>query len=396
MEFSSRIPTDWTPSPWSQAMEAVRLEAKAGGPRLCDLTVSTPLAAGISWDGAALAAVLSQDQGWMGWSPDARGPLAARLAIAAYEARKGGDCTAEELLLVASTSEAYSLIFRTLCSPGQGVLVPRPGYPLLDVLADLDQLQCHGYSLQLEDGRWNVAWDSLEDSPSNCRVVLVVNPNNPTGSMLDRSAWLRLASFCEARGMALVVDEVFCDHPLQHVEPVPWRELAARIPVFRLNGLSKSVGLPQLKLAWIWHGCPERDREALCQALEYVADAYLNVSSLPAGLVPELLERQAWFLAMVRDRLQRNLAIAVSQLQGLVESLPMPQGGWYLCLRNSRIDDEEFSVTLAQQDRVLVQPGYFFDFAEDGWLVISLLAEPVAFDEGLCRLTARLRSLPRP
>lgn len=390
MRFSSRIPTDWTPSPWSTAADRLRSPERIGKPFI-DLTISSPLAAGIRWDSETLLAALAKEQPWCNWKPDARGSQTVREALCRYETSRGFACAADEFLLASSTSEAYSILFRAFCDPHDSILVPRPGYPLLDVLAGFDFLECVGYDLQInERGAWRIDFASLRAAPESTRMVLVVNPNNPTGSMLSPEEWGELGELCAERNWSLVVDEVFSDYVSEEQPQPPWRDLAQKIPIFRLHGLSKCVGLPQLKLAWIWVGCPDGERQAIENALEFVADAYLSLSALPEALAPTLLEQQGAFRLRVQERISTNWKIAESRLFPIVDILTKPLGGWYACLRKEGIDDENFSVGLANESATLIQPGYFFDFAEDGWLVISLLAQPEVFSQGIHCLAERL------
>jgi len=393
MNLSARIPRDWTPSPWSECADEVRKQAQAGIIDLIDLTVSSPLACGITWSGDSLCEAFSRRKPWMHWKPDARGSLLAREAICRYEyARHGFAGTPDELLLTAGTSEAYSLLFRVLCEPGDKVLVPRPGYPLLDVLAELDHLECVGYSLTPNSEGWTVDWESLQNKAPQARILLVVNPNNPTGSVLSRADWLQMGELCAQHHLTLVVDEVFADYAFTSCSEPPWRELAERVAVFRLNGLSKTVGLPQIKLAWIWCHAPEDMRVPLAQAMEYVADAFLNVSAVAETLAEPLLTEHVAFQARVMERLKINLATAQELFSHCPVQLSHPQGGWYLSLHIPDIDDENFSLELARKAHVLVQPGYFFDFAEDGWLVCSLLTEPDRFREAITRWSTALKN----
>jgi len=396
MRLSSRIPSDWTPSPWSECIEELHQRARLGEFDLIDLTVSSPMACGIHWTGEPLQNILQKREPWMQWRPDARGSLETRQAICDYEQNRHGFIgNPQELLLTAGTSEAYSLLFRVLCNPGDQVLVPRPGYPLLDVLAGLDNLECVGYDLRDDNSRWSLVPEALGNLAPRAKVLLVVNPNNPTGSMLAYEEWLALGAYCAKRDLALVVDEVFADYPLVVGLPPPWRELSEQCVVFRLNGLSKTVGLPQAKLAWLWCHAPQGLRAELDAALEYVADAFLSVSAVAELWAIPLLQQHAGIQAQVQARIEANLARALSLLQPLGVHIVPPQGGWYLSVFTEGMDDEAFAMALATKSHVLVQPGYFFDFPEDGWLVCSLLAEPTRFELGIkhwCELWKGIRN----
>lgn len=391
LHFSSRIPDDWSPSPWSALASELRQAHAQEGVPLFDLTVSSPISVGIEWNPEVLRSALADAPSWLQWKPDSCGSRVAREAVCRYEQQRGAVCNPEEFILTASTSEAYSHLFKVLCDPGDSILVPRPGYPLLDVLCSFENLQCVGYTLRA-DQNWSLDWESLESAPAKARAVLVVDPNNPTGSMLSPQDWMRLAEFCRYRNMAIIVDQVFADFPLQPSPGVDWVKIAHKVPLFRLNGMSKSYGLPQAKLAWIWFGCPPQFRVDLQNALEYVADAYLNLSALPEALLPGLAGLQRDYRDQVLARVLQNLAVAREILAGVADSFPAPLGGWYACAHFADVDDEEFTMQLAREHGVLVHPGFFFDFVEDGWLVFSLLAEPQIFAQGISYLAQAAHS----
>lgn len=357
---------------------------------LLDLTVSNPISVGITWDPELLQSALAKTPAWLQWNPDACGSRAAREAVGRYEQARSLPCDPEDYILTASTSEAYSILFKVLCNPGDAILVPRPGYPLLDVLSSLDHLECVGYSLQADHG-WALDWRSLESAPDHTKAILVVDPNNPTGSLLSPSDWLRLTQLCKVRNWAMIVDQVFSDFPLQPLPSVVWTGIASQVPLFRLNGMSKSFGLPQAKLSWIWFGCPQVHRKELQNALEFVADAYLNLSALTESLLVALVPQQGSFREQVLARMQTNLSEANRALLGIADLFYPPQGGWYCCAHFDGWDDETLALQLATQHGVLVQPGFFFDFAEDGWIVFSLLAEPSVFSQGVSYLAQVVR-----
>lgn len=270
--------------------------------------------------------------------------------------------------------------------------MPRPGYPLLEVLSSFEHLDCVGYSLKNDGACWSTDWNSIEHCPRRTKAILVVDPNNPTGSVFSAQDWKRLVDFCALRKMAIIVDQVFVDFPLQNLPVVDWEQIASRVSVFRLNGMSKCFGLPQAKLSWIWFGCPSQDRGNLQHALEYVADAYLNLSAISESLLTGLVPFQSQYRERVLARVHANWQTVCSLLRPIADKLPAPQAGWYCCVHIDGIDDEAFAIRLAQEYGVLVQPGFFFDFEEDGWIVFSLLAEPLAFSQGVSYLAQAVRS----
>lgn len=413
--LSSRLPKDLSPSPFFAELE----RAKAESAPFIDMTVSSPVKAGLPID--LDAAVESARSGFGCWNPDAAGWRSAREAVVEYYRERGGNFTAGQIILTASTSEAYSVLFKTFCDPGDVILTPMPGYPLLDTLAQLEHLECAPYFLQLgrenarklaaDERREGAAFrfvldsDSLLAAPEKAKILLLVSPHNPTGHCVSREEWNVAVRFCEENDMILVVDEVFGDYCFSNKAQRSWKyvlgeehlwdaggndhinlpENGPKCPIFWLNGLSKAVGSPQLKLGWMAFYAPRERFEEIRAALEFVEDAYLSVSAPAQALGTSLLPKAAVYEAQVKERLLANW-------QTLREAFPAkycPEvlGGWYAVVRLGE-DDEELTLRLLREKRVLVQPGFFFDFDEDGWVVISLLQEPATFKEAVQRMKA--------
>jgi aspartate/methionine/tyrosine aminotransferase len=384
LKFSSRL--DWTlaPNPLARLLAAKR----AAGEPILDLTESNPTHAGIEYpaeeiaDGFAGARLLE-------YEPDPAGSLAVREAVAGYY---NGAASADRILLTASTSEAYAYLFKLLCDQGDEVLVPRPSYPLFDYLARLESVHVRQYPLFYDHG-WHIDLHALATTATDrTRAVVVVNPNNPTGHFLKARAWSELAVFCQQRGLAVISDEVFADYG--H-EPDGDRIefLAGNPPVltFSLSGLSKTVGLPQMKLGWIVLGGPET--AAAWSRLELIADTYLSVSTPVQVAAPRLLALRGDIQSRIRARLAANLEELRAQLgsEPAVQALRI-EGGWYATLQVPRTrTEEEWALALLRDANVLVQPGYFYDFETEAFLVLSLLTETSVFAEGLSRMLAVLR-----
>lgn len=382
LRFSSRTPSDLAPN-------RITL-ARAAHPPAYDLTVSNPTRCGIPYPEDLLRPLA--DPAGLAYRPDPRGLVEARRAVSAEYARQGAAVPVERLVLTASTSEAYALLFKLLCEPGEAVLVGVPSYPLFDHLARVEGVRAEPYRLDPDHG-WRLDLHELAAAPPDTRAVVVVHPNNPTGSYLDPGDAAALQALCAARGWALIVDEVFLDFPLAATgERVHSLAGCATCLTFALGGLSKSVGLPQLKLGWIAASGPEDVVAPALERLEYLADTFLSVATPVQLAAGELLARGAPVRAAIRDRCRGNLATlreAVGAHPAL-EVLP-PEGGWSAVLRfPAVVEEEELAVELLERDGVAVQPGYFFDFAREGHLVLSLLPEPATFREGVARLGARL------
>ena len=385
--FSERTRWDLRPNRLAERLAARR----AAGARILDLTESNPTRAGLPYPDDLLAP-LARPEGRR-YEPSAFGLAPAREAVAADFARRGFPIGPDRIVLSASTSEAYAFLFKLLCDPGDEVLVPRPGYPLFEFLAALESLRVRAYSLA-HDGEWHLDLSALRAASSpRTRAVVVVNPNNPTGAYLKRDERLALEAFCAERGLALVSDEVFADFA--------FRDDARRAPgvahdgptlAFALGGLSKSCGLPQLKLAWTAVTGPEALRREALARLEVVADTFLSVSTPVQVAAPQLLARREELQAPIRERVRRNLdALRGTLAPGCPATLLEPEGGWYAVLRVPATVSEEDRVTRLLEERdVLVHPGYFFDFPHEAFLVLSLLAPEGEFAEGASRVLADL------
>ena len=386
--FSSRVPDGFEPNRIHRALAARR----AAGARLLDLTETNPTRVGLpappatAWTGLAAGARAP-------YAPEPLGSDAARRAVAQDYAARGLAVAPERVALTASTSEAYAHLFRLLADPGGEFLVPEPSYPLFAPLAALEGVRLVPYPLRYRDGRWDPDRLAIEAlAGPSARGLIVVHPNNPTGSLVGESDARALEALCADHGLALVADEVFGDFLLA---PAPGRRAsfvtAARALTFVLSGLSKTCGLPHAKLAWIVAAGPEAEVARAMVRLEWVADAHLSVSSAIQGALPDLLRARPAFLAAARERLRANLAALDGALAGLagVERLGC-EGGWSAVVRvPSRRSEEEWVCALIERD-VVVHPGHFFDFPEEAYLVVSLLPEPGDFAAAAARLREAL------
>ena len=387
--FSERTRWDRTPNAFTLRLE----ELRAAGADLVDLTESNPTRCGLSFSDGELNEAL--DRPGMGtYSPDPFGLASARAAVARHLWRKGAAVDPGQLLLTASTSEAYSFLFQLLCDPGDEVAVFTPGYPLLDYLAQLQSARLRAFPLVAEAG-WALDLSELEKAGPRVRAVAVVNPANPTGHFLRRGELQALSSLCAQRGWALIADEVFAPYGLLGEEPghVP-TIVGEELPClsFALSGLSKLAALPQMKLAWIWIGGPERERAEAAARLEVIADSFLSVSTPVQLAVPRLLSVAPQVQAQIRARVAMNRSRLKSlRPQDAAWDLLPSEGGWCAVVRlPAREDDERLAIELLDRG-VAVQPGHFFDFPRSRpALVISLLPERHRFAEGAHRLASAL------
>lgn len=392
--FSSR--TNWPLAP-NRLAESIAARRKRGLP-LLDLTESNPTQAGFEFATQELFATLGDPRS-VRYEPDPRGLRIAREAVAAYYGEQGVVVHPQQIFLTTSTSEAYSYVFRLLADPGDQILVPRPSYPLFDFLARLDDVELTPYSLTY-DHEWRIDFDELESEWQNssaasarrARAVLVVHPNNPTGSFVKRDEVARLVDLCLRHDAALIADEVFSDYALTPGERAGSFASTTEGLAFTLSGLSKISALPQMKLAWIVVSGPEALREKALQRLEVIADTYLSVSTPLAYALPHWLELRRSVQPQIMARLRRNLQFLDKQIAaGSSVSRLEVEGGWYAILRVPKTrSDEDWAVELVQSDGVLVHPGHFYDFHSDGFLVVSLLTSPEVFETGVRSLVARV------
>jgi aspartate/methionine/tyrosine aminotransferase len=384
--FSSRTRWDLTPNRLSDLLARKR----AAGARLLDLTESNPTRAGIPSPAGLLDALALEPA--RRYDPLPFGLRAAREAAAADFARRGHPVGADQVVLTASTSEAYAYLFKLLADPGDDVLVPRPGYPLFDFLAALESVVVRSYELHW-DGAWRIDPAALEEQVGpRTRAVVVVNPNNPTGAFLREGELAALQDLCARRSLALVSDEVFADFAFR---PAPGRVASVvgdgPCLAFAMGGLSKSCGLPQLKLAWTAVCGPRDVRDDALARLEVVADTYLSVGTPVQVAAPSLLARREELQRPIADRVGANLAHVRERVAGTPATLLEPEGGWYAVLRvPATLTEEERVLRLLDAHDVLVHPGYFFDFPHEAFLVASLLTPAADLAAGLDRLLADL------
>lgn len=382
--FSSRVPGELDPNRLARAVRRLR----AAGVPLIDLTVTNPTSVGIDYPTSILSALA--DPAALRYEPAALGRPEARAAIARDYERHGTKVAPDRIVLTASTSEAYSVLFKLLCAPeGDAVMLPVPSYPLFDHLTQLDGVRSIPYRLEYH-GRWEVDFDTLDAGwADTVRAVLAVSPNNPTGSVLSEREFIALAERCASRGAALVVDEVFVDYPLS---PRPTSS-AFQPPclTFRLGGLSKSAGLPQVKLGWILVEGPDA---LVCEALErleLICDTYLSVSTPVQVAAPALIAAGITVRAAILARIRANNDALRTLAAGYPSIHVLPsEAGWSAVLRvPSTRSEEDLVLELLGRDGVLVHPGFFFDFAHESFLVVSLLPETTAFTDGVRRVLER-------
>ena len=391
LRFASRIDVDLAPNPLAVLLAARR----AAGGRILDLTAGNPTRAGFAYPEAEILAALASPAA-LRYEPDPGGLPAARAAISAYYAARGESVDAEDLLLTASTSESYALLFKLLAEPGDEILVPAPSYPLFEVLAALESVRLVRYPLAHAAGRgWRIQREALEAAlSSRTRAVVVVHPNNPTGSYLKIEERTWLEALCAGRGLPLISDEVFLDYGRGAACEASFAATQGAL-AFALSGLSKLAGLPQMKLGWMALAGPELARKRARERLEFIADAYLSVGAPVQHAAAALLGLRGVVQRQIRARIAANESLLRERCARVPDLRVLErEGGWYAVLELSEsIDEEAFCVRLLEQHGVLVHPGFFFDFARSGVLVVSLLAQPADLAEGIARVIESAESM---
>lgn len=384
--FSRRTRWDLRPNRLARLLRAKR----TAGASVIDLTETNPTRVGLPCPEGILG-LLGRSEGGR-YDPAPFGALGAREAVAADFRRRGVSVPWERIVLTASTSEAYGFLFKLLCDPGDEILVPRPGYPLFEFLGALDSVVLRGYPID-HDGSWHIDLDALRDAVSHrTRAIVVVSPGNPTGAYMTEAERDVLQTVAAEARTALICDEVFSDFALAGDHRPASLAQDGPALAFTLGGLSKSCGLPQLKLAWMAVSGPAEERREALERLEIVADTYLSVSTPVQVAAPEILARVEELQAPIRERTRLNLFALRARLDGSSPaSLLEPQGGWSAVVRvPATISEEERVAALLEKRNVQVHPGYFFDFPHEAYLVLSLLSKPAVFEEGLDRVLGSL------
>lgn len=390
--FSSR--TNWQREP-NRLSQLLARRRKSGKP-IYDLTFTNLPEAGIEYPAEEILSALSHPQS-LRYTPDPRGLLSARESVADYYAAKKLEVNPSNIVLTASTSEAYSYLFTLMCEAGENVLAPTPSYPLFEFLAQLNDVRIHPYRLRY-DGEWHVDVDSVKRAitPST-KAMVIIHPHNPTGMFLKREELQQLNEIADQYNLALIVDEVFADYAFGPDERRAHSTASnAGVLTYTLNGISKLCGLPQLKLGWmVVSGREEMKNEAL-QRLEIIADTFLSVNTPVQVALPRILKIGAIVRKQIQKRAEANLSFLTRTVgKDSPSSLLRCEGGWYAILKipNTKTE-EEWALKFLDEGGVYVFPGYFFEFHESGYLVLSLLTEGNVFEKGIGEFL-RILELPQ-
>ncbi len=375
MKLSSRSAIDEQPSRLAVALDAARSR-----PDAIDLTLSNPTEAGLDYAVFGTGQDRVKEEA-LAYAPDPLGLPSARHAVARHWSSQESPPDPEHVLLLPSSSEAYHHLFTLLCDVGDEVLAPEPSYPLLVHLARYAGVRLTPYRLAY-DGAWHIDVDSVRRARGpKTRAIVLISPNNPTGSYTSRAELAELAEL----GLPLVSDEVFARYELEPSENRLRSALgASEVLTFCIDGLSKSAGLPHLKLSWLAASGPTPVVQESMQRLAWMADTYLSVATPVQQALPRLLEQAPAFRAPLLERLRGNLKSLRQCLAGSAGSVLGTEGGWYAIVRLPDLaSEEEWAVGLLERSGVLTHPGYFYDFSERApHLVVSLLTPVAAFERG--------------
>jgi alanine-synthesizing transaminase len=356
---------------------------RTAGKSLIDLTVSNPTECGFLYDQEAILSAL-RNPAALKYEPNPRGLDVARSAVAKYYAERAAIVSNDDIFLTTSTSEAYSYVFRTLCDPGDELLIPAPSYPLFEFLADIQDVRLVRYQLIYDHG-WQIDFHALEQAITpRTRGVIVVHPNNPTGHFTKPEEMRKLNEICATREIAIIADEVFLDCVLKG-KVIPTFAANSEALTFTMSGLSKICGLPQMKAAWMAVSGQEALKVDALPRMEVIADTYLSMSAPIQWAMPTLLGQRHAFQKQVKDRVSENVSELDRQLarQKSCSHLEV-EGGWNAVIRvPATRSDEDLALELLATQGVYIHPGHFYDFPSEGHLVLSLLTRSQTFQEGL-------------
>ena len=377
--FADRTNWNLKANPLSEALARHR----SSGKPLLDLTISNPTECGFEYDSRAILQALTNPAS-LAYDPDPRGLVSARQAVAAYYAARGGDVPADNIVLTTSTSEAYSFVFRTICNPGDEILIPEPSYPLFAFLADIQDVKLARYPLDYDYG-WQINFHALQQGiTTRTRGVIVVHPNNPTGHFTKPHELEKLNEICVTRNLAILADEVFLDFALQGNAPFSFAQNSAAL-TFTVSGLSKISGLPQMKAAWLAASGPGQLKSQALARLEIIADTYLSMNAPVQRAIPMFFEQRHPFQKQLLERVRKNLAELDRRLAEQKSCARLVvEAGWYAMLRvPATRSDEDLAIELLAQKNIYVHPGHFYDFPSEGFLIVSLITREEEFAAGV-------------
>ena len=365
-------------------------EKKSAGVKILDLIESNPTNAGFDYNETGILNSIAKPES-MKYVPNPKGLESAREAVSQYYREKSITINTDNIFLTSSTSEAYSFIFRLLTDPFDEVLIPRPSYPLFSFIAEMETVNIKYYNLIYSDNKtWEIDFESINSQlTEKTKAIILVNPNNPTGNFVKLKEINLLLKICKANNIALICDEVFMDYILE-TERNSTFSLAGinYVLTFTLSGLSKICGLPQMKLSWIVVSGPDKECEEAKAKMEIITDTYLSVGTPIQLAASDLLIGKEFIQKQIKKRVLRNYDYlkTESERKDYFELL-RTEGGWYSVLKiPNNINEDTLAFELLDKKNVYIHPGYFFDFNEEGYIVVSLLTPEEKFNKGIKRI----------
>lgn len=364
---------------------------KRQGIAIIDLSESNPTHCNFKYlTDAKLLAPLNRPAN-LNYNPSPKGKKEARDAIQSYYRNQQIEIDSERIFLTASTSEAYHYIFRLITNPNDRILIPRPSYPLFNFIADLNDVVLDHYGIRYEHEKWKINFrESAGSLGSDTKAIIVVHPNNPTGSFLKIHEAKELIQTAKLKSLALISDEVFSDYGFRK-DANRMTSLAntKEVLTFTLGGISKCLGLPQMKLSWMILNGPEKMVSKATERLEVISDTYLSVNTPSQEALSYWFSYKDQIQNEIKERTGANRTWLSKKLlhdkTGI--SCLEPEGGWYAILKLPNFkNEEEWAFEFLEQEHVFVHPGYFFDFNEEPYVVVSLLSECPRFQEGCERI----------
>lgn len=383
--FSKR--TDWSGGQNRLSFLTERLQKE--GRDLIDLTLTNPTSCGFRSQNQTLLESFKSAEN-LAYQPDPRGLFCAREAVSRYYADKKIKVSPERIFITSSTSEAYAFCLKLLLNTDDRAAVPAPSYPLLESLAVLNDARLFRYCLEHKE-RWRIEREAFGDK-TEFKALCVINPNNPTGNFVRSEEKVILNTLCQERGSSLISDEVFLDFVIdQNAEPLSFAD-NDEVLTFTLSGISKILGLPQMKLSWIVVSGPERQVNEALRRLEIMADATLSASTPSQNALNTWMQRRSEIQSEISERICQNYRLLKEIFKDRKELTVLGvEGGWQAVIRTDvGMDDETLALKFLEKAGVWIHPGYLYDFKEGEYFVVSLLPSSPNLREGLRRITGFL------
>lgn len=389
--FSNRLDINIEPN----ELSLLYREKMKNGEEILDLTLSNPTKLGFRYDAKRITKEFIDERSLV-YEPEPKGMLLAREEVSRYYSEKRKVVDPDDIFIVPSTSEAYSYLFKLLLEPGDEVLIPQPCYPLFEFLVKLDSGNVVFYPMEYDfRGGWLTDFNEIEKRISGkTKVIVIINPNNPTGTYLKKNEFGKFDEISSKHGLAMIIDEVFSDYAIEENQDslLTAAGLCSSL-CFILNGFSKMLGLPQMKFGWIAVQGESMLKKEAIKRLEIIADTYLSVATPVQHAAKVLFETREKIQDEIKERIRRNYELLRSGLLLNPDIKSMKsEGGWSAIINfeNLLIKDDDFALRLLEKKNVLVHPGYYYDFPDDWYAVLSLLTKPKAFEEGVRRIAENL------